>query len=280
MVKGDQEIIMTINKQKIFYLVTIIVVLTAQIFAVGIWPSVYEHMCKNRSDDEMAAQIDSNAYIQDAAINVIRVTESEGQTSWSDGASGIIFGKKGDTYYALTAYHVIHSGEEGYFCVRTSKTPSRDGYGPDRNPEYYSLMPKAKVEFENEASDLAVISFESEDELAAAKISADTVKKGDKIAVIANIPGESFFSLKYGKISTARLTDFKADDYQSTNKVVKHSVYTTEGGSGAAVFNKSMEICGINIGGKSDVFGRFKHSVMIPGDQISQTIDMWRTRDN
>lgn len=276
MVKGDQEIIMTINKQKIFYLVTIIVVLTGQILAVGIWPSVYEHMCKNRSDDEMTAQIDSNAYILDAAINVIGVSETDYSMSWSAGASGIIFERKGNTYYALTAYHVIHNGDSRYFRIRTSKTPSRGNYGTDKDREYYATMPVAKVEFENEAADLAVLSFESEDELKTAKISADPVKKGDRIVVIANVPGESFFAKKYGKIRTARLTDFKADDYQSTNKVVKHSVYTTEGSSGAAVLNKNMEICGINIGGSNDVFGRFKHSVMIPADQIDQTINMWR----
>lgn len=276
MVKGDQEIIMTINKQKIFYLVTIIVVLTGQILAVGIWPSVYVHMCKTRTDDEMTAQIDSNTYISDAVINVIGVIETESRISWSAGASGIIFEKKGKTYYALTAYHVIHSGEASYFRVRTSKTPSRDNYKPYQNKEYYAAMPKVKVEFENEDSDLAVISFESEDELKSAKISANPVNKGDKIVVIANVPGESFFAKKYGKIKSSRLTDYKTEDYQEPNKVIKHSAYTTEGSSGAAVLNKSMEICGINIGAGTDAFDRFKHSVMIPADQIVQTIDMWR----
>ena len=47
-------------------------------------------------------------------------------------------------------------------------------------------MPLASVEYENEQSDLAIISFRFSEDLDAAEVAKDNPKKGDKIVAVGN----------------------------------------------------------------------------------------------
>ena len=93
--------------------------------------------------------------------------------------------------------------------------------------------------------------------------------------MISNPEGEKFVST-YGKIKSSKPENFSFNDDQSDNLVVKHSAYEAPGSSGSAVYNESMELVGINIGGGRDVFGRFRYGVMIPTDQINECISGWQ----
>jgi len=98
-------------------------------------------------------------------------------------------------------------------------------------------------------------------------------EKGDKIVTIGNIEEKSFV-LSYGKILSNDLKEFHPDE-QAPNKVLCHNAYEEPGCSGAACLNKEMKIVGINIGGNTDLLGRFKSGVMIPNTQILKLIAAW-----
>ena len=70
-----------------------------------------------------------------------------------------------------------------------------------------------------------------------------------------------------------KLTKFATDDGQSENDVLRHNAYVAPGSSGGAVINNEMKVVGINIGGGTDIFGRFKYGVLIPCVQIQTLID-------
>mgnify|MGYP006914488306 CR=1 FL=1 len=44
------------------------------------------------------------------------------------------------------------------------------------------------------------------------------------------------------------------------------------------VYNENMELVGINIGGGTDIFGRFRYGVLIACDQIRECLDNWKKR--
>lgn len=133
------------------------------------------------------------------------------------------------------------------------------------------------MEYGKEKSDLAVISFESDKELPVVPVAEIMPEKGDRIAVVSNSEGEKF-SCTYGKIKSSQPESYHFNDNQSDNLVMKHNAYEAPGSSGSAVYNESMELVGINISGGRDVFGRFRHGVMIPVDQITECLEEWNRK--
>ena len=210
-------------------------------------------------------------------------SEEEG-FGYSAGASGVVFEKDNDTYYAMTAYHVVKESRANNFIVATALTPTYDEYKKEKGitghipqKEYYDAMPLASVEYENEQSDLAIISFRSSEELDAAEVAKENPKEGDKIVAVGNPSDiEGHFIQTYGKILSEKEEEFRTNDGQLPSRVLKHSAYESPGSSGGAVFSKEMELAGINAGGGVDFLGRFRYGVMIPADQIQRCIADWR----
>ena len=105
------------------------------------------------------------------------------------------------------------------------------------------------------------------------EVASDVPEKGDRIVCIGNpVDSEERFVESYGKIKS-NLVEFIAD--KKTDTVLKHSAYIAPGSSGGAVYNENMKIAGINVGGGTDSFGRFKYGVMIPAEQIAEFIEEW-----
>ena len=92
--------------------------------------------------------------------------------------------------------------------------------------------------------------------------------------MVSNPEGEKFIST-FGIIKSSAPEKYSFNDEQSDNMVLKHNAYEAPGSSGSAVYNEKMELVGINIGGGRDLFGRFRHGVMIPADQIRTCLDEW-----
>lgn len=199
--------------------------------------------------------------------------------AYGSGASGVIIENKDQRYYALTAAHVVEDESRGYIACIVN-TPTYKEYrkksgnsGYISNDEYYSMMPEIKVEYISDESDLAVVSFECDENLIKVEVASDVPEKGDRIVCIGNpVDSEERFVESYGKIKS-NLVEFIAD--KKTNTVLKHSAYIAPGSSGGAVYNENMKIAGINVGGGTDSFGRFKYGVMIPAEQIAEFIEEW-----
>ena len=261
--------------KKIVIIISSLILLTAVSLA-GIYPSIYEFLCKTRVYENFSNNVED---IFSANICVIGVTKNEDDVtiiSYSTGASGVIFSKNNNKYYALTAYHVFADKDKCLIYTINSDTigeyrKKHTGNGHGSLDEYYGQFPEAKLEYICEESDLAILSFETDEELAVVSISQSMPAKGDKILIVGNPEGEHFVKT-YGKITSKNLTEFKVAD-EMENKVLKHNAYVTFGTSGGAALNESMELVGIAVGGGTDFFGRFRYGVIIPCDQICQFID-------
>lgn len=268
----------TKNKLALFIL---ILALIAVVFIVIVWPSIYDHQCKNRVYNDMESSLSS---VESSNIRIISVSGNEDEgIGYSAGASGVIFDHNDGRYYALTAYHVINAEDADHFIVATALTPSFDEYkkgkgitGHIPQSDYYEMMPEAKVEYQSEKSDLAIISFQSKEELDIVELADNNPRNGDRIAVVGNPDNtEGHFIHSFGKVTSSEEIDFEAGDGQLSNRVLKHSAYEAPGSSGGAVYSEQMQLVGINIGGGTDFFGRFRYGAMIPCEQINECIDEW-----
>lgn len=244
---------------------------------MALYPSIYENYCKLCVYDGMKDMLQN---IYSGNIGIITVTQHDGINGYSAGESGVIFDKKNERYYALTAYHVIKDADK--ILIQTSNSETLNEYrenNPSRDrsslEDYYNTKIMGRIEYTCEESDLAIICFECDEDLAVVSVSDEIPEKNDKIMVIHNSEGD-FIQATYGRILSKNLTTFDADDGQSKNVVLKHSAYVTPGSSGGAVINDKMNLVGINIGGGTDFLGRFKYGVLIPCDQVQNCIISWQ----
>lgn len=261
--------------KKKYSVIVILIAVAILVVSIGVIPSVTDYQAKHRIYADMENDLSD---VMNANVRIISVEEYDNIIAYGAGCSGVIIGKKGHTYYALTAYHVLNHEDIDHFVIITPEDPSVFDYKKEHEgagqEEYYDQLPRVKVEYEKEESDLAVISFESDEQLLVAPVSEDMPEKGDRIAVVSNPEGEKFIST-FGIIKSSAPEKYSFNDEQSDNMVLKHNAYEAPGSSGSAVYNEKMQLVGINIGGGRDLFGRFRHGVMIPADQIRTCLDEW-----
>lgn len=258
----------------IIFIAVLLVTVIAVLFVV---PEIHDRQCRTRYNEELDRYIDSS--VLSANICVVKYEEtSNGNVtnfSYSLGASGVIYEKKQDTYYALTAYHVVADAKENTrFLIQPYGTLpySQSGEGGSHLSleEYYRQFPSAKVEYCDESCDLAVISFSTSKDLGVLDIAESNAKKDTEIAVISNPEGQRFIR-SFGSIISDIPIMFSGNDSQSTNTAIQHDAYVAPGSSGSAVlsFNSGKaEIVGINIGGGTNFMGKFQYGAMIPCHQI------------
>ena len=265
----------------LIFILIIVIAVTAVLFVI---PSVYENSCKTRVYEDLESRMDAS--VLSANICIVRLEEKPlgnvTEYSYSTGASGVIFDKKQGKYYALTANHVVEgSGDPSVKVSFVIQPYGTQPYSQDNSSskssvvEYYSDFPEAKVEYSDERSDLAVVSFYTKDNLTALSFAETGALNGDRIAVVSNPDGKRFVH-SFGKILSDEQLVFSAGDGKSDNMAIQHSAFTAPGSSGSAALNENMEIVGINIGGATDLMGRYRYSAMIPLRQIKLFLDNWR----
>lgn len=264
------------NRVKTVYIASITTIVMCLIM---IYPTIYQEICKSRTINN--AFLDNEDNILDSIVRIVTVETQDNQTGYSQGASGIIFDKKDGKYYCLTAYHVVSDkGESNYsWLIQTNNIPTRREYQEKKgshvsNEEYYAQFYKLTIEYFDEKHDLAIVSFESEEDLPMLEIASENACKGTEILLLRAKDDEEINGY-VGYIKSEDYMDFDAYDGRLANKVIKHSAYTTPGSSGGAIINNESEIIGINIGGATDFFGRYKYGVMISNEHIRQVIDAW-----
>lgn len=259
------------KKIKITIIVAALILVCICIF---IYPSLYEYQCKTRYFEDFAKKI-TNDILESNIVIVKQEKKIENNTTtWNSGASGVIFDSKNNTYYALTAYHVVKDFENADYIIIPYGVPTYSEYSKNSETHislqtYYEQFEKAQLVFADEEYDLAVISFKSEMKLNALPICENNPKHNEEIMVISNPEGERFVH-SYGKIFSKDYYIFQSNDELPPVRTFKHNAYESYGSSGSAVLNKEMEIVGINIGGGTDFMNRFKYGVMVPCELISE----------
>lgn len=267
------------KKKNIIIIATSIFIYFLLIGFIVVYPSVYDYQCKSRTYNDMETEL---ANVFSSNISVITVTEHDDIKGYSVGASGVVFDKVDSRYFALTAYHIVANQDTYLIFTTNDETLSeyREKHSKSGHVSlegYYGQLAEAKVEYTCEESDLAIISFESNEELFKISISENAPVKGEKIAVVGTLEG-NYFETTYGTVTSKKPVTFYADDEQCENNVLKHNAYVAPGSSGGAVFNYEMKLVGLNIGGGTDILGRFKYGVMIPCEQIQQCINNWQNQ--
>ena len=264
---------MKINK-KIFFIIVFV------LFMISFFMEINKNCLKK---NKIVKDNNSVKSILSANISIVGVEIKEDIKGYSAGASGVIIGKKDNTYYAITAYHVVVNKD---YCLAVTvfdkslkefreinKTKKTDVNS------YYNHLSKIKILYKCEKSDLAIISFKSEKQLEVASFSSDSICKGEPIVVIGNYEGE-LFKESYGEIISSYMYKFKTSDNQHENEVIRHTAYLAPGCSGGGVYNEKMELIGINIGAGTNIFGKFKYGAMIPNEQINDCINLWKEKAN
>lgn len=189
----------------------------------------------------------------------------------------MIFKKAGGTCFALTAAHVV-SGENAQLLVFTTNTEMKSETipGVDYNvltPETYDAMYTAKIEYVGTRDDLAVISFQTDEDLAVINLAEEDPKKDDRIMCVGN-PQNEWFALSYGKVFSGKEKFGESHGFPSN--AMKHSAYIQVGSSGGAAINEQMQLVGTTPGGSYSLDGKtFNYGVLIPVSEIKICLDEW-----
>ena len=226
--------------------------------------------------DDMKTAFEQSGLLS-ANIGIFSKTETDGSISYGEGGSGVICKKEGGMYYALTAAHVV-SVENAQLLVFTTNTEMKSESipGVDLNvltPETYDAMYTAEIEYVSKRDDLAVISFQADEDLTVITLAEEDPKKDDRIICVGN-PQNEWFAVSYGKI-TSGIEKFGETQGFPSN-AMKHSAYIQVGSSGGAAFNEQMQLAGTTPGGSFSLDGKtFNYGVMIPISEIKICLDEW-----
>lgn len=217
-----------------------------------------------------------------ANIKIVQLNYTTGynssSTSVSAGASGVIFRKEGNRYFAFTALHVISELRD----VDKTQTVVLGYDDKDIDienmgtyiPDYYLQFPKVKVDFKSEKYDLAIISFVSDKVYTVLSLSDEKLHFGDKVASMSNPFGERNI-VTAGKLGSRKIWHYEDEIGKFDYTIINHSAVTSQGSSGSALLNEDMEIVGINLGGNENFFRQFISGMAIPNEQIQEFLKEW-----
>lgn len=259
-------------------ILTIAAILFLVVFGFYIFENLNMHLALSRNYPELEAGIDENIL----AGNVILVPESRQTTGtvqtfrYGVPASGFIFDRDGNTYYALTANHAFQSDFDNWIVLtHTQKLFPISDRTQNEMPEYYSQFPRSQVEYADAENDVAIISFQSKEELTVLPFAQNSVLGNEKIAVISSPEGYERNMVTYGKVLSTE-SEINALSGKRKN-VFLHSAFIDNGSSGSLVLNKNMEICGLNIARADFLWsGKFRNSAAVPSETLLAIIEEWR----
>lgn len=259
------------NKNVVFVVLTVIVVIVTFVVFKEVIPIINEQDSKNRIFNDM--QDKSNDVIR-GIVGIISESDIDGLTNHNGVGSGVVFEKKDNTYYIVTAKHVIDI-ENSKFKIFTKDTEfSGQTVEADDNvsfeipdDKYYESLLDGKIEYISDTTDLAILSFEYDGDLTVLNFESNKLSKNDKIMVIGHPEGNRY-QITYGYIKS-KLKNVRG------NKVIEHNAYMKQGNSGGVALTENMKIAGINISGSFTLLGHFKSGYMIPYDIVEENIKIY-----
>ncbi|MCT8138476.1 trypsin-like peptidase domain-containing protein [Anaerobacillus sp. CMMVII] len=222
-----------------------------------------------------------------ANIKIVRlenIDDENGRSiSISPGASGVIIGKEGNRYFALTANHVISEIDNiddtqfvvmGYDDLDYVDYLSKGGQFQG-GAKYYQQFPVVLIEHVNDEYDLAIISFITDDHYNVLPVADENPKYGDIVASMSNPYGKRNV-VTIGKISSKKLRTFGDEIGKRQHPMLEHTALVSEGSSGSALINENLEIVGIHIGGNYNLFRHFISGMAMPNEQIRTFLEEWK----
>ena len=260
------------NKNIVFIIFSIIVVIVAFFIIKEVIPIVNESNSKSRVFNDMQEKSDN---VIRGIVGIIPESDMDGLSNHNGVGSGVIFDKKDNTYYVVTAKHVIDV-ENSKFKIFTKDTEfSGQTVKADDNvnfeipdDDYYESLLDGKIEYVSDTTDLAILSFEYEGDLTVLEFENDKLTKNDRIMVIGHPEGNRY-QISYGYIKSD-LKNVRGD------KVLEHNAYMKQGNSGGVSLSENMKIAGINIAGSFTLLGHYKVGYMIPYTIVLDNISEWR----
>ena len=262
------------NKSILFIIIPIIIVIIGFIVVKEVIPIINESNNKSRIFNDMEDKSDS---VIRGIVGIIPESDMNGLTNHNGVGSGIIFDKKDNTYYVVTAKHVINV-ENSKFKIFTKDTEfSGQTIKADDNvnfeipdDDYYESLLDGKIEYISDTTDLAILSFEYDDDFTVLDFESNKLAKNDKIMVIGHPEGNRY-QISYGYIKS-NLKNVRGD------MVLEHDAYMKQGNSGGVALTENMKIAGINIAGSFTLLGHYKVGYMIPYDIVQNNINNWRNK--
>ena len=262
------------NKNVIFIILSVVVVIVAFVIVKEIIPIINENESKTRVFNDMQDKSDN---VIRGIVGIIPERDINGLTNHNGVGSGVVFDKKDNTYYVVTAKHVIDVNnsklkiftKDTEFSGQNIKADDNVSFEiPDDN--YYESLLDGKIEYISNTTDLAILSFEYEGELTVLDFESNKLSKNDKIMVIGHPEGNRY-QITYGYIKS-ELKDVRGD------KVIEHNAYMKQGNSGGVALTENMKIAGINIAGSFTLLGHYKAGYMIPYNIVEDNINNWRNK--
>ena len=256
----------------------IILILSAAVIAAVFYlVSISGGEEQNKEDIEFIEAVSSRAV--SANIMLINATETASYISYSGGQSGAIILKKSDRYYALTALHGIPAGPESYNTKiivlgydQPAYTEADEYTGLN---EFYAQFPVADIEYYDDAYDLAVISFQSDNDYLELPIASGPPGYNEPVAVIGN-PGQGERNtVVVGRITNKKPVLFRDKASGAQYNIIQNSAKTSGGFSGGAVLNRNLELVGIHLGALVNIFHQFRTSCAMPSDSILVFLAAW-----
>lgn len=262
------------NKNIAFVTISIVLVILALIVTKEIIPIINEQESKNRVFTDMQNKSDD---VIRSIIGIIPENDTDGLINHNGVGSGVIFYKNYNTYYAITAKHVVDIKNSKYKIFTKDTVFSGQNVKADDNisfeipdDNYYESLLDCKIEYLSDTTDLAIISFVYDRDLTVLNFENNKLSTNDKIMVIGHPEGNRY-QITYGYIKS-ELKDVRGD------KVIEHDAYMKQGNSGGVALTEDMKIAGINIAGSFTLLGHYKVGYMIPYDIVEDNINNWRNK--
>ena len=182
-----------------------------------------------------------------ATVEVHTARRAALTTAISSG-SGVIFFEDSFYYYILTNEHVVRD-ESGYLLTTVSVV---DAYGN----EYQAQRIAMSSEY-----DLAAIRIQKGDKkLRVANLASGAPAIGDFIIAVG-CPGSLNNAVTYGNVK--RYDRFSVNGAVVSFNVGTHDASIENGSSGGGVFNRSLELVGINFAASTDSSGEFVEAAFV-----------------
>ena len=277
--RGGNE--MKAKPKKLLFIIIVLIILSISFLLPLIRPSINQSLNKEFIEKVDQDALSANIYIVGLEY---RNEGNDSIISVPEGASGVLIGRENNKYYALTARHVLKepNNDTTRFIVMGHNQPdfkdflSKEGEYLRIN-DYYHQFPEAKIEYSNDKYDLAIISFKTNENYKVLPISTEIPKYGDIVAAMGNQNGERNI-VTAGKISSRNPSPFGDEEGENQYPIIKHTALISGGSSGSALLNENLEIVGINLGGKENIFHSFISGMAMPSDRISTFMDEWKNQ--